>query len=114
ALNTQSSVLGPQSLVELHERLGVVQALIGEYDTALEHYQAALALIQQQPNPPIDGLVRLHHHIARVYAGRGDFETALEWVERALTLANQTQSLELARCLSLGVGLLQRQGRYSQ
>jgi len=100
--------------VELHERLGVVQALIGEYDMALEHYQAALNLLQQQPDAAIDGLVRLHHHIARVYAGRGDFETALEWVERALTLASQTQSLELARCLDLGASILQRQGRYGQ
>jgi class 3 adenylate cyclase/tetratricopeptide (TPR) repeat protein len=101
-------------VVELHERLGVVQALIGEYDTALERYQAALALLQQQPAAPIDGLVRLHHHIARVYAGRGDFETALEWVERALALASATQSLELARCLDLGASILQRQGRYAQ
>jgi len=109
-----SLVVRPSSVVELHERLGVVQALIGEYDTALEHYQAALDLLRQQSDATIDGLVRLHHHIARVYGGRGAFETALEWIERALELAGDTHSLELARCLSLGVGMLQRQGRYSQ
>ena len=101
-------------MVELHERLGVVHALIGEYDTALERYQAALDLLQQQPDATIDGLVRLHHHIARVYGERGAFETALEWVERALALASETRSLELARCLLLGAGLHQRQGRYGQ
>ncbi|MDQ2997526.1 MAG: tetratricopeptide repeat protein, partial [Chloroflexota bacterium] len=112
--NAQSSVLSSQSLVELHERLGMVHALIGEYDTALERYQAALDLLQQQPDASIEELLRLHHHIARVYGERGDLEPALEWVERALTLASQTQSLELARCLDLGAGIHQRQGRYGQ
>ncbi|MEO7913689.1 MAG: adenylate/guanylate cyclase domain-containing protein [Roseiflexaceae bacterium] len=112
-VDSLSPIANPQSpIIELHERLGVVQALIGEYDTALEHYQAALDLLQQQADAAIDGLVRLHHHIARVYAGRGDFETALEWIERALTLASQIQSLELAGCLDLGASILQRQGRY--
>lgn len=101
-------------VIELHERLGEIYMLIGEYDTALERYQAALSLLQQQPAAPIDGLVRLHHQIARVYGQRGTNDTALEWVERALRLAGDTPSLELARCLSLGAGLYQRQGRYPQ
>jgi class 3 adenylate cyclase/tetratricopeptide (TPR) repeat protein len=101
-------------VIELHERLGVVHALIGEYDTALERYQTALDLLQQQPDATIEGLLRLHHHIARVYGDRGAFETALEWVERALALASGRPSLELARCLDLGAGIHQRQGRYAQ
>ncbi|MBK9712031.1 MAG: tetratricopeptide repeat protein [Kouleothrix sp.] len=101
-------------VVELHERLGAIHTLIGEYDTALDHYQAALDLLGGQADAPIDGLVRLHHHIAHVYGLRTNLETALEWVERALTLAPEAQSIELARCLSLGAGLCQRQGRYQQ
>jgi tetratricopeptide (TPR) repeat protein len=109
-----SLVFGPASLIELHERLGVVHALIGEYDTALERYQTALALLQQQPDATIEGLLRLHHHIARVYGERGAFETPLEGDERALDLASARPSLELARCLDLGAGIHQRQGRYGQ
>src|SRR4029079_18625879 len=82
--NSHIPTSNPQ-VIELHERLGLVHALIGEYDAALEHYQAALGLLQQH-DPTSDGLVRLHHHIVKVYGERGDFETALEWVERALAL----------------------------
>jgi class 3 adenylate cyclase/tetratricopeptide (TPR) repeat protein len=104
----------PSTFVELHERLGVVHALIGEYDTALERYQTALDLMRARPDAPIDGLIRLHHHIARVYEKRADFELAFGWVERALALAGEAESGELARVLLLGAGLHQRQGRYRQ
>lgn len=97
--------------VELNERLGVVHMLIGEYDAALERYALALERLQQLPSATIDELVRLHHHIARVHGLRANFEVALEWVERALALAGGVPSLELARCLDLGAGLHQRQGR---
>ncbi len=113
AANPQLPIPNSQ-VVELHERLGVVQALIGEYDTALERYQTALALLKQQPGALIDDLVRLHHHIARVYGLRADIDTALDWIKRAMDLAGDIQSLELARCLDLGAGLYQRQGRYGQ
>jgi class 3 adenylate cyclase/tetratricopeptide (TPR) repeat protein len=112
---SHSPIPNPQPLiVELNERLGVVQALLGEFDTALARYQAALDLLQQQPDAAIDDLVRLHHHIARVYGLRADIDTALDWIKRAMNLAGDIQSLELARCLDLGAGLYQRQGRYGQ
>ncbi|HEU4325340.1 MAG TPA: adenylate/guanylate cyclase domain-containing protein [Roseiflexaceae bacterium] len=100
-------------LVELHERLGVIHALIGEYDTALARYQAALELLRKQASEA-EELVRLHHHIARVYEKRAEFDTAFEWVERALALSGGGQSREAVRCLLLGAGLHRRQGRYAQ
>lgn len=100
--------------VELYERLGVIYALVGEYDAALEHYQKALQLLNSQSHIPAGDLLRLHHHIARVYEKRAVFETAFEWVERALALANGTPTPYLAHCLLLGAGLHQRQGRYAQ
>jgi class 3 adenylate cyclase/tetratricopeptide (TPR) repeat protein len=112
---SQSLISNLQShLVETQERLGVIHALIGEYDAALTHYQAALERQRGQPDAPLDGLVRLHHHIARVYEKRADFEQAFAWVERGLALAGNAQSVELVRCLLLGAGLHQRQGRYTQ
>jgi tetratricopeptide (TPR) repeat protein len=107
-------VLGSSEVVELHERLGVVRALIGEYDAALERYQAALDLLVRQPQATLDEQVRLHHHIARVYEKRAEFEKAFEWVERAMALAGDAQSRELVRCLLLGAGLHLRQGRNNQ
>lgn len=101
-------------MIELQEWLGVVHALIGEYDAALGRYEAALALLRRRPEAPIDDLIRLHHHIARVYEKRAEFETAFEWTERAIALAGTIQSPELVRCLLLGAGLHQRQGRYGQ
>ncbi len=111
ATATDPHVTLDDQIIELNERLGVVHALIGEYDTALTRYQTALDLFRSQSDPPIDDLVRLHHHTAHVYERRAAFETAFEWIERALALAGDTQSLELARCLLLGAGLHQRQGR---
>jgi class 3 adenylate cyclase/predicted ATPase len=113
ANRSQFSVLAAQ-VVELHERLGVVYALIGEYDTALRHYQTALDLLGQRPDATLDERVRLHYHIARVYEKRAEFETAFGWVERAMALAGNAQSRELARCLLLGAGLHLRQGRNHQ
>jgi class 3 adenylate cyclase/tetratricopeptide (TPR) repeat protein len=101
-------------VIELHERLGVVYALIGEYDAALERYRTALALLGRRPDATLDERVRLHYHIARVYEKRAEFETAFEWVERAMALAGDAQSRELVRCLLLGAGLHLRQGRNNQ
>lgn len=101
-------------LVELNERLGVVYALIGEYDAALEHYARALDILGQQPEATIDETVRLHHHIARVHGLRGAIDAALEWVARALALPGAEHSLNLVRCLNLGISLHQRQGRFVQ
>ncbi len=101
------------AVVELHERLGVVHALIGEYDAALARYQEALRLTRALPAATPAGLARLHYHIARVYEKRAAFDTAFEWVERALALGDD-ESEEHVRCLLLGAGLHQRQGRYGQ
>ncbi|HMP39081.1 MAG TPA: adenylate/guanylate cyclase domain-containing protein [Roseiflexaceae bacterium] len=99
-------------IADLHERLGDVLTLIGEYDAALQHYQAALVL-HAAPDVPVDR-VRLHHLIARVYEKRSEFDTAFEWVERGLQIDTGQQNAEQVRCLLLGAGIHQRQGRYQQ
>lgn len=100
--------------VELHERLGVVHALIGEYGTALTSYQVAMAALDQSRSNALDNRIRLHHHIARVYEKRAEFERAFTWVERALQQDPEARESETVRCLLLGAGLYQRQGRYQQ
>jgi len=103
----------PALLMEIYERLGVVHALIGEYDAALARYEAALRLHDSLPGVTDDERIRLHHYVARVYEKRAAFDTAFEWVEHALALG-EGQGEERARCLLLGAGLHQRQGRYAQ
>lgn len=100
--------------VEAHERLGYTYAMTSEYGLALQHYETALALLQQQPDHQLDDMLRLHHHIARVFEKRAEFERAFEWVEQALALAGNVTSRDLARCLLLGAGLHRRQGRTNQ
>ncbi len=100
-------------IVELYERLGWVYALVGEYDTALERYGAALDLLIAQADTPSGDLVRLHHHIAQVYEKRAAFDTAFEWLERGIDQADHND-VELARCYLLGAGIYQRQGRYTE
>jgi class 3 adenylate cyclase/predicted ATPase len=103
-----------QKLVSIYEHLGMIHALLGEYDTALPAYESALEIVHTLPDVPIDDQVRLHHHIARVYEKRAAFDAAFEWVEKALTLARVEQSAEVARCLLLGAGLHRRKGRYQE
>ena len=100
--------------VELHERLGVIHTLIGEYGPALAHFGQAHALLEALPNRSLDELVRLHHQIARVYEKRADFDTAFRWVEAALSHDAAVASAEAVRCLLLGAGLHRRQGRFAQ
>jgi class 3 adenylate cyclase/tetratricopeptide (TPR) repeat protein len=106
----------PPQIAGLHERLGDVLALIGEYDDALRHYEQALT-IRAAETPGAQrslDLARLHHLIARVYEKRSDFDTAFEWVERALQIDPEHENPEHVRCLLLGAGIHQRQGRYQQ
>ena len=101
----------PLVLAEIHERLGWLAMIRGDYDTALEHYHAAL---HQHPSSALDAQLRLHHHIAQVYEKRTDFETAFRWIATALALPGSDTSPALSRCLLLGAGLHMRQGRYQQ
>jgi class 3 adenylate cyclase/predicted ATPase len=104
---------GAEQIIDLHERLGIVHALIGEYDAALSHYQKALDLLQPSPQTVVKRM-GLYYQIARVYEKRAEFESAFEYIEQAMALEGAPQSHELARCLLLGAGLHRRQGRYAQ
>ena len=100
--------------IEFAERLGVIHALIGEYDMALSRYHQALEHLHHQAAPSIEEQLRLYHHIASVYEKRTAFERAFDWLQRALDLAGTLQSTQVANCWLLGAGLHQRQGRYPQ
>lgn len=102
-------------LLELHERLGYIYALLGQHDAALASYDQALTLSRQEHGTStLEQQVRLRRHIASVYEQRADYHAAFKWLESALALAGNTPSLELARCLLLGAGITNRQGKYAR
>jgi class 3 adenylate cyclase/tetratricopeptide (TPR) repeat protein len=97
---------------EIHERMGWLFSRIGQFDTALHHFESALAMLDA--SQPLAQMLRLHHHVARVYEKRADFATSFTWVDRALQLTGATESHIVVRCLLLGSGLHMRQGRYRE
>lgn len=99
----------PTIAAELHERLGTIHTLLGEYDAALEQFAAALSHTEDR-----QARLRLHYLTARVYERRAAFELAFEWVERSLAIADDASSEDVAQCLLLGAGLHRRKGRYQQ
>jgi class 3 adenylate cyclase/tetratricopeptide (TPR) repeat protein len=66
------SDLEPQAdtIVELHERLGAVHALIGEYDLALTRYEQALDLLGRRGGARLDDVLGRQLQSASVYVKR--------------------------------------------
>ena len=62
--------LGYPDAAGLHERIGDLRTLVGDYARALAAYEAAAA------QAPDDSLARLEHKLGGVYARRGDWERA--------------------------------------
>ncbi|MBX0329518.1 tetratricopeptide repeat protein [Oscillochloris sp. ZM17-4] len=96
---------------EVRERLGWLHGLLGNYETALLHYQTALTAL---PDSELTQQLRLHHHIARIHEQRADFETAFAWIGKAEALPMASIHPAMVRCLLLGAGMHARQGRYQQ
>ncbi|WP_129630924.1 adenylate/guanylate cyclase domain-containing protein [Candidatus Oscillochloris fontis] len=98
-------------VIEVHERLGWLYNLVGNYDLSLTHYEVALAMLHATALIP---QLRLFHHIARVHEQRADYETSFAWISRAEILPVADTHPIKVRCLLLGAGMHARQGRYQQ
>jgi class 3 adenylate cyclase/tetratricopeptide (TPR) repeat protein len=101
---------GPELMGEIQERLGWLRSRVGDYETALGHFFAALTLLG--PGGALDAQLRLHHHIARIFEKQADFDASFRRVEQALQLPGADGSPVAVRALLLGAGLFLRQGRY--
>lgn len=105
-------------IIEIHERMGDIYLLLGEYDAAQTAYLEALRCIRtaetagqaSQQLAPL--LVRLHHHIASVQERRADYQSAFTWLGHAIEPAATAAPIELGRCFLLAAGIYQRQGQY--
>lgn len=70
--------LGHADAAELHEAIGDVQTLLGEYGGALKSYETAAALCEPET------LAGIEHKLGNVYARRGEWELAESHLHAAL------------------------------
>jgi predicted ATPase len=91
--------------------LGQVMYHIGEYDEALAQFTRALQP-GQEPTPTAE----LHWRIGTVYEKRGDYAAALNSVTRGTSLLtpDHTQTVELARLLTLHCRVHHQQGQFEE
>ncbi len=106
-----------QQIIEVHERIGDIHLLLGEYDAAQTAYLEALRITRAAAASRDDAgqltslIVRLHHHIAGVQERRADYQSAFTWLGYAIEQSTAAP-IELGRCFLLAAGIYQRQGQY--
>ncbi len=84
--------LGHPDVAALHEAIGDLRTLLGEYSVALQSYETAAAL--QEP----EGLARVERKLADIYRRRGEWELAESHLQAALdALGEQGPAVERAR-----------------
>ncbi|HZD02586.1 MAG TPA: AAA family ATPase [Actinomycetes bacterium] len=72
--------LGHPDATALHQAIGDVQTLLGQYETALASYEAAAA------RSPATDLPALEHKLGNLHLRRGDFQAAERHLEAALAV----------------------------
>jgi tetratricopeptide (TPR) repeat protein len=90
----QALALGHPEPAALHEAMGDLRTLLGEYAAALESYEAAAALDEDIKGMP----AAIEHKLGNVYARQGEWELASIHYDSALESHEEDQSTgELAR-----------------
>lgn len=85
----------PTLQAEVLEKLADASSALGEPETALESWQAALGLYEAAAE--VERLAAVHRKIGVHWWGQGDRETAISYVERGLALlAEHHESVEAA------------------
>jgi tetratricopeptide (TPR) repeat protein len=99
-----------------HEALGKVLTIAGRFDDALEHLEAARALVEAW-SPSLERncrLADLFGETAAAYEAKGNYEAALEQLAQGLALPDVGQLIEGARLYMRGVSVLHRQADYDR
>jgi class 3 adenylate cyclase/Tfp pilus assembly protein PilF len=97
---------------EIHGGLGQLLTATGQYEPALAHLQAALALAEQEVDP--EAQARACRWIARLYENQAEYTTALDWIRRGLVVLGDRQSAARAEMLAIAGLINTRQGNYDQ
>jgi len=98
--------------LEARGTLGEVMTIVGHYDEALEHFEAARMLVEAWPPSPerYCRLAELYRGTAEIFRARGDYTPALEWLKRGLELPGVAMTAEGAGLHLMGAGVFHRQG----
>lgn len=102
--------------LEAHEALGEVLTIVGRYDEALEHLEAARQLVETWAESAERDrrLADIFSEMAGAYEAKGDYEVALKWLENGLALPGVPETLEGAQIYLSFAAVFSRQGRYSK
>jgi tetratricopeptide (TPR) repeat protein len=80
----------PLETMALHEAVGDLQTMLGNYDAALSSYEAAAALAETID--PGVARARLEHRLGRVYERRGEWALAEGYYQAALAALESIQA----------------------
>jgi Predicted ATPase len=111
ALEISKHVQQPERVIKIHEHIGSLHMLQGNFDKALASFQHTLELLMPHADQYDEDVARLHRQVATVYERLSDFDEASNWLDRAISHTPQLGSHERTRCYLLRAGLLQRQGK---
>ncbi len=99
----------PLELVEVHESLGEVYALIAKYSLAIEQYNESLKYYKDT-----SAIARICHKCGQVYERWGKYNKALELFNDGLKLLNGNSESLQASQIYAGMGMVHyRQGNYT-
>jgi class 3 adenylate cyclase/tetratricopeptide (TPR) repeat protein len=102
---------GPRDVYRVHESLGDVYRLIGQYENALESYGEALS---HEP-PTITQTAEIRRKIAKTRELQGRYDEAMLHIRMAhTTLSEEPQTPEMARVYSDMGWIAMRQGDYKE
>jgi class 3 adenylate cyclase/tetratricopeptide (TPR) repeat protein len=108
----------PAALVEqvaaIHEAIGDLHLLLGEYELAEAQFREALALAGAGSGPVSERWLRLHRLLATLEERRSRYDAAFQWLHVGMARATSALRGEMARCHLLGAGIYFRQGAYIQ
>lgn len=108
-----SKLVLPDLSYKAHHLLGETLSILGQYEEALQHFEAAQTYL---PDPPMTledmrHFAHVCYHRASALEALGRYEDAFAAVRRGLALPSIETTLEGAQLMLIGAGLYHRQGR---
>jgi tetratricopeptide (TPR) repeat protein len=67
----------------------LAKKLLGEYESALEHFETSLGYLRSEREPYWPALIQIQHHIADLYELQGLAQEAIE-IRRRLVVLEET------------------------
>lgn len=98
-----------------HEAMGKLLIVLGRYEAALEQYDQARTLVENEEHSveQMRRLADLSRKTARIFKKQGRFEAGLEWIQKGLRYLDENEpTIEVASIYILGAEIYYYQGYY--